>query len=144
MAAGVRVQGLVQETRREAGEKTAMELVEIDTGRRFSIKQNLGRSASCQVDTQGVAEASQTLRRALEQRAQLAVVNKFSHLEAQGQGLSAEMLALMAEGIPLLTTVSPDYLAAWNAFTGGMAVVLEANEPALNGWWTRSSDLPGC
>lgn len=137
LAEGFRVQGLIQETRREAGRKTAMELVEIDTGKRFSIKQNLGQSASCQVDVQGVAEATQTLRRALEQRPDLVVVNKFSHLESEGQGLSAEMLALMAEDIPVLTTVAPDYRQAWDRFTGGLALVLEPDSAALTAWWEQ-------
>lgn len=135
MAQGWRVMGLVQETRRENGRKVAMELVEVDTGQRFSIKQNLGNSASCQVDTQGVADSTRALRRALSEKADLVLVNKFSHLESEGQGLASEMLALMAEEIPLLTTVTADYLEAWNRFTGGLAVVLEPNEEALNRWW---------
>lgn len=137
MAEGVRVQGLIQETKREAGRKTAMELVEIDTGKRFSIKQNLGQSASCQVDVQGMAEATQTLRRALEQRPDLVVINKFSHLESEGQGLAHEMLALMAEDIPVLTTVAPDYRQAWERFTGGLALVLAPEPTALRAWWEQ-------
>ncbi len=135
LAKGLRVQGLIQETRREAGRKTAMELVEIDSGKRFSIKQNLGQSASCQVDVQGVADATQCLRRALAERPDLVVVNKFSHLESEGQGLAHEMLALMAEEIPVLTTVAPDYREAWERFTGGMAVLLAPSEAALQDWW---------
>jgi nucleoside-triphosphatase THEP1 len=136
-AAGLCVQGLVQETKRIAGQKTTMELVEIDTGKRFSIKQNLGQSASCQVDLQGVAEATQALRRALLERPDLVVVNKFSHLESEGQGLASEMLALMAEGIPLLTTVAPDYLEAWERFTGGLAVVLTPDPQSIDAWWRQ-------
>ena len=135
LAEGLRVQGLVQETQRIAGKKTTMELVEIDSGKRFSIKQNLGQSASCQVDVQGVAEATQALRRALAERPDLVVVNKFSHLESEGQGLAHEMLALMAEEIPLLTTVAPEYLADWERFTGGLAVVLPPDPAALDAWW---------
>lgn len=135
LAQGFRVRGLVQESKREAGRKVAMELVAIDSGRRFSIKQNLGASDSCLVDTQGVAEASQVLRNALAERPDLVVVNKFSHLESEGQGLAQEMLALMAEGIPVLTTLSPGHLDAWERFTGGMARVLAADAQALNDWW---------
>ncbi|MBF0167940.1 MAG: DUF2478 domain-containing protein [Alphaproteobacteria bacterium] len=134
-AKGVQVMGLLQETRREQGQKKAMDLVEVGTGKRFSIKQNLGKSAGCQVDTQGVAEATEVLRRALSARPALVVINKFSHLESEGQGLAAEMLALMAEGIPVLTTVTPEYVEAWERFTGGLATVLEPNGQALQDWW---------
>lgn len=135
LESGVKVRGLVQETKREAGRKVAMELVEIDTGQRFSIKQNLGASASCQIDTQGVAEATRVLRQALAERPDLVVVNKFGHLESEGQGLAQEMLALMAEGVPVLTTLAPDCLDAWETLTGGLAVVLPADEQALMAWW---------
>jgi nucleoside-triphosphatase THEP1 len=137
-ARGLQVMGLLQETRREQGQKKAMDLVEIGTGKRFSIKQNLGKSAGCQVDTQGVAEATEVLRRALSARPALVVINKFSHLESEGQGLAAEMLALMAEGIPGLTTVTPEYVEAWDRFTGGLAAVLEPSGQALQDWWQGS------
>ncbi|CAA6603996.1 conserved hypothetical protein [Rhodospirillaceae bacterium LM-1] len=142
LAQGLRVQGLIQETRREAGRKTAMELVEIDSGKRFSIKQNLGQSASCQVDVQGVADATQCLRRALAERPDLVVVNKFSHLESEGQGLAHEMLALMAEEIPVLTTVAPEYRDDWERFTGGLAVVLNAEDAAIRAWWSEGRPGP--
>ncbi len=139
MAEGVPVMGLLQETRREAGRKTAMDLVEVGTGNRFSIQQNLGQSAGCSVDTQGLAEATQVLRRALVERPGLVVVNKFSHLESEGQGLAAEMLALMAEEIPVLTTIAPEYCKDWERLTGGLACVLEPSEQAIRDWWQRSS-----
>jgi len=45
------------------------------------------------------------LRRALEARADLIVVNRFGSMEREGRGLAQEMLAAMAERIPVLTVV---------------------------------------
>ena len=57
-ARGFAVGGLVQET--GGGD---MALIELDSGRRLSIKQNLGPgSAACSLDVSALAEASGALR----------------------------------------------------------------------------------
>ncbi len=56
-------------------------------------------------------------------------------MEAAGDGLAAEMLALMSGDIPVLTVVQQKHLAAWRHFTGGLAAELPAERPALDGWF---------
>ncbi|MBI4969237.1 MAG: DUF2478 domain-containing protein [Rhodospirillales bacterium] len=134
-ARGFRVGGLYQETTRQGGRKTGMSLVGIATGRRVSIHQNLGQAASCTVDTRGMAEAAEILIADRAARPDLVFVNKFSQLEREGGGLRAEMLALVAEGIPLLTTVAPEHLDAWIAATGGQSELVPSEPEALWRWW---------
>lgn len=134
---GFRTAGLVQRNY-GAGEDCAdrMELVDVATGRSFGISQNLGReSRACRVDPSGVADASQVVRRALEERPDLLVINKFAGLEAHGEGLAREMLEGIAEGIPVLTSVGSRYLNEWQSFTGGYAALLAPDEEALWRWW---------
>ncbi|WP_035690674.1 DUF2478 domain-containing protein [Azospirillum halopraeferens] len=134
---GFRVGGVIQRNF-GGGEHCAeqMELVDVATERRFGISQNLGRgSQSCRVDPTGVADASQALRRAVEERADLIVVNKFAGLEAHGGGLAHEMLTAIAEGIPLLTSVGSRFLNEWNAFTGGYGDLLSPDDEAVWRWW---------
>ena len=134
---GFRVGGVVQRNY-GSGDDCAdqMELVDVFTGRSFGISQNLGReSRACRVDPSGVADASQAIRRAVEQRADLIVVNKFAGLEAHGEGLSDEMLAAISEGIPLLTSVGSRFLNEWQTFTGGYADLLSPDIEALWRWW---------
>lgn len=134
---GFRIGGVVQRNRGPGDDcAEVMELVDVATGAVFDISQKLGReSQSCRVDPTGVADASRPVRHAVDQRVDLLVVNKFAGLEAVGQGLSQEMLAGLAEGIPLLTSVGSRYLNEWQIFTGGFTDLLTPTEEALWRWW---------
>lgn len=136
-ASGWRVKGLVQDSTFDVGtHQRQMALVDLDDGRRFSISQNLGPgSRSCCIDPGGVSAASAALRRALTEGADLVIANRFGELEAGGSGLASEMLALMADGIPLLTVVGNRYLENWRRFTGNAADELPAHVEALANWF---------
>jgi hypothetical protein len=136
--AGRDVHGLIQ--RRPADGKSGAALVDLQGGARYPLFQDLGAgSVSCSIDTDGLAAASVALRRALEARADLAIANRFGPLEAGGGGLAAEMLALMAEGIPFLTIVADDYLPAWRHFTGNAGAELPARRGALEKWFAGTA-----
>ncbi|BAI71992.1 hypothetical protein AZL_013540 [Azospirillum sp. B510] len=134
---GFRVGGLVQRNH-GPGDDCAelMELVDVATGHAYDITQRLGReSHSCRVDPAGVAEASQAIRNAVASGVDLLVVNKFAGLESLGDGLSDEMLAAIAEGIPVLTSVGSRYLNEWQSATGGFCDLLSPVAEALWRWW---------
>lgn len=132
---GWRVQGLVQQQIGGQG-KAATMLVDLESEKRYPLFQNLGSgSGSCSLDQASVAAASIALRRALDQRPALAVANRFGGLEAGGGGLVAEMLALISNGIPLITVVSNDYLRDWRAFTGHAGVELTPKMDVLQNWF---------
>lgn len=134
---GFRVGGVVQRNygaRDDCADQ--MELVDVATGHAFGISQNLGReSRACRVDPSGVADASQAIRRAISERADLIVVNKFAGLEAHGEGLSDEMLAAISEGIPVLTSVGSRFINEWQTFAGGYADLLTPDAESLWRWW---------
>lgn len=136
-ARGFRIGGLAQETVvGDDGCKTRMEVVELDTGRRLSIVQDLGSgSSSCSLDPSALAEASSAVRRAMDSGVDLLFVNKFAKSEKLGRGFAAEMLAAMAAGIPILTAVPGVLMEEWTAFTGGRGQLLMPTEPALWRWW---------
>ncbi|HYG85083.1 MAG TPA: DUF2478 domain-containing protein [Azospirillum sp.] len=134
---GFRVGGVVQRnygSRDDCSDQ--MEMVDVATGRAFGISQNLGReSRACRVDPSGVADASQAIRRAIAERADLIVVNKFAGLEAHGEGLSDEMLTAISEGIPVLTSVGSRFINEWQSFAGGYADLLSPDIDSLWRWW---------
>jgi len=137
-ARGVRVGGLAQRTRRdpETGRKVGMSVFDVATGRSHDIMQRLGPdSVACSLDTQGLAGASPVLRRALDDGVDLLVVSKFSHLEAEGKGLAYEMLAAMAEGVPVLTLVPESHALDWLAFTHPVGCLLPPFMAACWRWW---------
>lgn len=134
---GHRVLGVVQlDTEFSAQTGKRMTLADLDGNRCFPISQALGPGAgACSLDPAGVAEASVVLREALAARPDLAVANRFGVLEAAGSGFADEMLALMADGIPVLTVVASKFLAEWRAFTGDAAVELPPDPAALHAWF---------
>lgn len=132
---GRRVRGLAQEMcSTENG--CSVSLIDLESGQRYGISQNLGRqSASCSLDPQGLAEASIVLRRIAEEGADLAVFNRFSGMEADGDGFAGEMLDIMSRGIPTIVIVREKWLPAWRRFTGGLASELRPDIAALDAWY---------
>ena len=135
-ASGWQVRGVVQCSC--GPDKADIALIDVDSGQRFALFQQLGPgSTSCSLDPAGVTAASVSLRDALEPTTDLAVANRFGALEASGRGLAAEMLALMSEGVPLLTVVNHTYLPQWRSFSGGYGVELQASRQVLDEWFAR-------
>ncbi len=134
---GYLVKGLIQRNSVSTGGcACTMTLVDVENGQQFRISQDLGTgSTCCRIDTQAVAEASSVLRRAVEAETDLLIVNKFGKLESQGRGMVDEILAAVAQGIPLLTSVEAPLLDRWREFTGGLAEELTPGCGALMRWW---------
>lgn len=134
-AAGRRVRGLLMT--RPDGDRSClgdMVLVDVATGEGYLVSQSLGAGASsCRADPQGFARASRVLRDACDASPDLVVCNRFGGLEAGGGGFTAELLELMAAGIPVLTAVAPRHADAWRRFTGG-APLLPAEPGAARAW----------
>lgn len=139
-AEGLRVRGLMMTWPDGAAACGAMVLKDVQTGESFLVSQDLGPGATgCRVDTQGFARASVVLRRALDEQPppDLVVINRFGGLEAEGEGLADELMALLAAGVPVLTAVADKHAQAWARFSGGWPL-LDPQE--LPGWLAA---LPG-
>lgn len=138
-ARGWRVGGLVQRTfRGPDGFKRKIVATELDTGRKVTLavyKGDRTKEAACGFDTAALAEATGAVRRAVAERMDLIVIEKFSRQETDGEGLLDEILGAMAEGIPTLTLVSAETLEDWTRFTGGLAQLVPAERRALWRWW---------
>ena len=134
-AAGRRLSGLLMQPRGpDRSCDIDMVLRDLHSGAAYTVSQPRGTAGSgCRADPQGFARASQVLRRALDDAPDLVISNRFGGLEALGQGFRAELLALLAQGQPLLTAVAPKHLADWRAFVGGPAE-LPAELPAIEAW----------
>lgn len=142
-ALGKRVLGLLMASRAaDESCQAAMVLTDIDTGDEYLVSQPLGSgSNACAADPQGFARASAVLRDALHRAPDLVICNRFGSLEAENGGFVAELLALMAQGTPVLTVVSTRHLAAWQRFAG--EVPLLPNEPAAWAAWLASVPAAG-
>lgn len=141
-ARGWRVRGVVQDPQvvKRAVCYHHMELVDIERGDRYVISQDLGSgSAACCLDPAGVTAASVVLRRALDERPDLIIANRFGVLEAEGSGFVHEIAAIVLAGVPLVTAVARRHLPAWQGFTGHCAQALPPHAEALEDWWEMQS-----
>ena len=136
---GWRVGGLVQELVRGAdGAILTMDAIEVDSGRRIPLARPVkGKrpSGECALDGSALTESTAVLRRAVAERVDLIVVEKFGEQEKKHQGLADEILAAMAEGIPTLIAVPAALIEEWSRFSGGLSDILQPNEAALWRWW---------
>jgi hypothetical protein len=82
-----------------------------------------------------LAESTEALRRAIREKADLIVLEKFGEQEQKGQGLSDEIFAAIAEEIPLLIAVPEFALPLWQERSGELGDTLPYDVAAFQQWW---------
>jgi hypothetical protein len=142
-AEGFHVGGVFQENFGDHSSPcSSMTLVDLSTGERFDISQDLGVDArSCRLDPRGLVEAGARLDAAVRAGVDLLVLNKFGVGEAEGGGLRSTFAAAIEHGVPVLTAVRPAYGEAWRAFHGGLAADLPPDLPAVLAWCRAAARL---
>ncbi|MBT6096598.1 MAG: DUF2478 domain-containing protein [Rhodospirillaceae bacterium] len=138
-ADGVRVGGMVQDVvLRDDGSRERIDTIDIATGKRIVINQSTNeslRNHECSLDVAALTETTSVLRRAVDDGAELIVVEKFGAKEAEGGGLSGDILDVIAAGVPMLVAVPETSLDAWIERTGGLGAQIEFSEQAFRDWW---------
>lgn len=140
-AQGLRVGGLLQQPAfADSGDKIGIDLVEIDTGTRNPInrpsKQNL-EAKECSLDTEKLADSTEALRRAVRERFDLIVLEKFGEQEQKGQGLMDEIFLAISEDIPLLIAVPEPALELWQEQSGELGDTVDFELAAFRAWWAE-------
>lgn len=131
---GVRLRGVVQENAASAS-CAAMTLIDLTTGERFSISQDLGAEArGCRLDPRGLADVASRIDAAAGGVFDLLILNKFGKAEAEGGGLRSALARAVAAGIPVLSSVRAPYLQAWSRFHDGLAAELPPRLDAVVAW----------
>lgn len=135
-ADNVRVAGILQESRVEPGEtmRTIYSL-DIATGQRIAIKRPMTNAKDCGLDVSSLVETSAILRKALDERPDLVVIEKFGDQEQMGQGLFGEIMQVIVAGIPLLVAVPEPALGIWREQCGGMGAILQFSHDDMRHWW---------
>ncbi|OYX41408.1 MAG: 3-dehydroquinate dehydratase [Rhodobacterales bacterium 32-67-9] len=117
-----------------------MDLRLLPDGPEIGITQNLGANArGCRLDP-GALEAAvaNVSARLATGRADLLLLNKFGKHEAEGRGFRPVIAEALALGLPVILGVNGLNLAAFHAFTGGLAEELPADAGRIAGWCARS------
>ncbi len=136
----IRVGGLVQEVMFDpVGRKIGIDIVEIDTGLRIPInrptKENL-EGHTCSLNSEKLADSTEALRRAVRERFDLIVLEKFGEQEQKGGGLIDEIFMAISEEIPLLIAVPEPALELWKEKSGDLGDTLEFDLDVFRRWWS--------
>ena len=121
------------------GEITGLDAIDVSTGRRIPISRPVPNVRECGLDVSALVDTTGIIRKAISERVELVVVDKFGELEQKGQGLIDEIMQAIIEGIPLLISVPEAALPVWQERSGEMGGVLPFNEEAFEQWWQRVS-----
>ncbi len=140
---GWHVCGLTQELAYDNdGEKIGLDAIDIKTGERFALARpsKEDRAAgSCGFDVSRLCDTSKVLNNAIEEQADLLIVEKFGEREQDGNGLTEEIVAAALAGIPTLVAVPASALETWNNFTGRLGTLLPHDTDKLWDWWPKSN-----
>lgn len=111
-------------------------LVSLSSGERFQIFQDLGPgSKGCHLAAAGALAAAEAVRRDIAAGCDLVVLSKFGTLEKNGGGLRDAFTAAIAADLPVLTSASPAFDAAWQSFAAPLSTTLPADARRIEAWW---------
>jgi len=112
----------------------------VHTGEKLPLFQDLGScSAGCRLDVGQLLDAGQRIANAIDEGADLLIVNRFGRQECEGNGLSYLVERALSADIPVVIAVPSHRFADWIKFADGMSVKLRCSREALDGWWNAVS-----
>ena len=131
-----RVGGILQEAFfNSAGKIIGINAIDVSTNRRIPITHPVKNGDECGLDVSALAQTADIIVKAINDRLDLMVVEKFGELEQNGKGLIDEILQTIVEGIPLLISVPEAALPVWQERSGELGSVLAFTEEAFQQWW---------
>lgn len=135
-AGAVRIVGAIEEGEPGRGRKSNR-LRNLADGLSHPVFQDLGAGAAgCSLDSTSIVLASERVRVDIAAGCDLVVLSKFGKMEAEnGSGLIPAFVAAIEAEAPILTSVSPRFDAAWEAFASPYFMTLAANAEAIEAWW---------
>jgi nucleoside-triphosphatase THEP1 len=136
LARNTRVAGILQEAILDAsGELIGLSAVDIADNSRLAISRTTKNDDECGLDVSALIETAAIIRKAISDRVDLVVVEKFGEQEQGAKGLNDEILQTIAANIPLLIAVPEAALPIWQERTGELGSVLAFDEEAFLQWW---------
>ena len=131
-----RIGGVLQEAIfNSEGGIIGLNAVDVLTNRRIPITRPVKNDEECGLDISALAQTTDIIRNAIDDRLDLVVVEKFGELEQKGKGLIDEILQTIVAGIPLLISVPEAALPVWQDRSGELGSVLPFTEEAFQQWW---------
>jgi hypothetical protein len=142
--AGHRPVGVVQRGRTCQSENPQFGVVILPDGEVVGLATGDGApAAGCRLDPDRLAGLAVRLAAAIENGADLVIINRFGRSEAEGKGLIDLVPMALDADIPVLIAVPERRFSAWIRFSEGMNVRLACRRDALDQWWHRVGG-PSC
>jgi nucleoside-triphosphatase THEP1 len=135
-ASGYRLGGVVQSNAHRPGRRRCdMYLEDLLGGDEIKISFDRGNEArGCRLDPDAFARISAWVERAVLERVDLLIINKFGKEEAHGRGLRPVIAEALIAEIPLLIGVSTRNLCDFLTFVGDSAARLRPDIDAMTAW----------
>jgi hypothetical protein len=97
-------------------------------------EQNLP-APGCGLDCRKLAGIAKMIEAAIQEGADLVVINRFGKLEATGKGLIEVIRQAADADIPVLIAVPEHRFPGWTKYSAGMSIRLPCRRAALDRWW---------
>src|SRR5271170_7463219 len=108
----------------------------VHTGEELQLFQNLGACSTGRwLDVGQLLNAGAQVAQAIDQGADIVIVNRFGRQECEGKGLSFLVERALSADIPVVIAVPSRRFGDWIRFANGMSVKLRCDREALNAWW---------
>ena len=108
----------------------------VHTGEELQLFQDLGTcSAGCRLDVGQLLDAGEQIAGAIDQGADLLIVNRFGRQEREGKGLAYLVERALSADIPVIIAVPSHRFADWIKFADGMSVKLRCDRESIDAWW---------
>jgi nucleoside-triphosphatase THEP1 len=136
VVSGYRLGGIVQSNSRRHGQRRCdMYVKDLLGGDEIKISLDRGEEArGCRLDPDAFARIEAWIERAVVERVDLLIINKFGREEAHGRGLRAVIAEALITEIPLVIGVSTQNLPDFLTFVGDSVTRLEPDIEAISGW----------
>ena len=134
--AGCRTVGVVQRGRSCRSEEPRLGVTMLPDGELVGLAlDDEPASGGCRLDPDRLARLSTRLAAAIDDGADLVIINRFGRAEAEGKGLIELIPQALDADIPVLIAVPEQRFAARIRFSEGMNVRLPCRHDALERWW---------
>jgi hypothetical protein len=140
---GIRAVGLVQ-LGHHGLDAPQLSAVLVHTGEQLRLFQDLGAGAKgCKLDIGQLLDAGTQVASAIDEGADIVIINRFGRQEREGKGLSYLIERALSSDIPVVIAVPSHRFAEWIAFADGMSVKLHCARESLDAWWAAVSCRTG-
>jgi nucleoside-triphosphatase THEP1 len=140
VASGYRLGGVVQSnTHRHGRRRCDMYVKDLFGGDEIKISLDRGNEArGCRLDPDAFARIDAWIERAVLERVDLLIINKFGKEEAHGRGLRPVIADALIAEIPLVIGVSTRNLCDFLTFIGDSATRLSPDIEAITAWCRKT------